>query len=95
MVHSEREELNHSLPVVILLVCVGSLYIVISTAGVAVAQLEASAIICEDNEPCKVQISNSSGTFRFEGPANVTASMTPLESSLFDYEMELFDREMD
>jgi hypothetical protein len=42
-----------------------------------------------------VQISNSTGTFRFEGPANVTASMTPLESALFDHEMELFDREMD
>lgn len=87
--------MNHSLSVAILLVCTGSLYIEISTAGVAVARLEASAIICEDNEPCKVQISNSTGTFRFEGPANVTASMTPLESALFDHEMELFDREMD
>jgi hypothetical protein len=88
--------MNHSLSVAILLVCAGSLYIEISTAGVAVAQsLEASAIVCEDNEPCKVQISNSTGTFRFEGPANVTASMTPLESALFDHEMELFDQEMD
>jgi hypothetical protein len=82
------------LSITILLICGGSLYIDLST-GVAVARLEASAIICQDNEPCKVQISNSSGTFRFEGPANVTASMTPLESTLFDYEMELFDREMD
>ena len=77
-----------------LAICAGSLCIEPGT-GVASARLDASAIVCEDDEPCELVLSNSTGTFRFEGPANVTASMTPQESALFDYEMELFDREMD
>ncbi len=63
--------------------------------GEAYGGIEANAVICEDDGPCKVQFSNSSGTFTLEGPVNIPASMTPLESALLDYEMELFDREMD
>jgi hypothetical protein len=72
-----------------------SLYAGLGLLGEAYGGTEAKAVICEDDGPCILQFSNSSGTFTLEGPANITASMTPLESSLFDYEMELFDREMD
>jgi hypothetical protein len=87
--------LNGSLLVAIIVACVCSTYIELGILEEASAELKTKAITCEDDGPCRVQLSNSSGTFTVEGPANKTASMTPLESTLFDYEMELFDREMD
>jgi hypothetical protein len=75
------------------LLVTGSLCIAPGLLGEAYGGSEANAVICENGE-CKVQFSNSSGTFTVEGN-NITASMTPSESALFDHEMELFDREMD
>jgi hypothetical protein len=75
------------------LLCIGLLYMVLYLQEEAYGG--ANAVICENDGPCRMQFSNSSGTFTLEGPANITASMTPLESALFDYEMDSFDREMD
>ena len=81
--------------VTISLLVTGSLYTGLGFLGEVYGESEASSIICE-NEECRVQFSNSSGTFTVEGPdSNITPPMTPLESALFDLEMELFDREMD
>jgi hypothetical protein len=87
--------MNRLLLVPILLVCIGSFYIEHGIVEEAYATSKAKAVTCEDNGPCRVQISNSSGNFIVEGKANISASMTPLESALFDYEMGLFDQEMD
>jgi hypothetical protein len=78
-----------------LLVCVGLFYIEHGILEEAYSRSNAEAVTCEENGPCRVQISNSSGNFIVEGQANISASMTPLESALFDHEMELFDQEMD
>ena len=57
--------------------------------------VEGKSVACV-NERCEVQISNSSRTFTFRGNSNTTSSaMTDLESSTFDYEMNIFDREME
>jgi hypothetical protein len=79
----------------IVLVCVGLFYIEHGILEEAYSTSNAKAVTCEDNGLCRVQISNSSGNFIFEGQANTSASMTPSESALFDYEMGLFDQEMD
>ena len=77
------------------LLVLGSLYTGLGFLAEVYGGSEASSIICE-NEECRVQFSNSSGTFTLEAPDNnITPPMTPLESALFDLEMELFDREMD
>jgi hypothetical protein len=86
--------LNRLLLVPILLVCVGSFYIEHGILEEAYSGSNAKAVTCENNS-CRVQISNSSGNFILEGQANMSASMTPSESALFDYEMGLFDQEMD
>jgi hypothetical protein len=87
--------LNRTILVTISLLVTGSLYTGLGFLGEVYGGSDANAVICENGE-CRVQFSNSSGTFTVEGPVNkITPSMTPLESALFDLEMELFDREMD
>ena len=87
--------MNCVILVTISLVVTGSLYIGLGFLGEVYGGSEASAVICE-NEECRIQFSNSSGTFTVEVHDNkITPPMTPLESALFDLEMELFDREMD
>ena len=80
---------------VLSLLLIGSVYAWLGLIEEAYGQINASAVICKDDGPCRVHFSNSSGSFTLEGPANIIAPMTPIESALFDHEMELFDREMD
>ena len=86
--------MGYLLSVVLSLLFIGSLYTWLGLFD-AYGQINASAVICKDDGPCRIYLSNSSGSFTLEGPADIIAPMTPIESALFDHEMEIFDREMD